>query len=217
MNNTKTKIKNWIKSKINNTARFIFMGGVMKKSNDYSTLRDREKFMIIGIYKSFAKSLMLFIFLTALSIIWLIPNREAGELLFSDISQSKKQETILTPTAFEAVKPAQASTQPQKDTFKLLDEFPATVYAYNSFESQTDGDPCTGAFGYICDKTHVVANNCYLPGTIVEILGEKYEVYDRMNARYSCDVFDVYMGMDHQAALDWGKKQVNVKILRVNK
>ena len=58
--------------------------------------------------------------------------------------------------------------------FDVLDEFTATVYAYNSFENQTDSTPFWGAFGDVTGRTDIVANNCYKKGTIVEINGKKY-------------------------------------------
>lgn len=192
-----------IKTKINNATRRVFLGSIMKTSNNYLLLTDREKTMI----KWFLKFQIAMLF-ACLS--WIIPYQATQ----SHLSEVK---ALKTKVLAQEVFIPEAKAQQEIQLFKVIDEFSATVYAYNSFESQTDGDPFTGAFGDITGKTDIVANNCYLPGTIVEILGKKYKVYDRMNSRYDCNVFDIYMGLDHEAAVNFGKKQVDVKILRFNK
>lgn len=206
-----------IKLTLSKASRHVFLGGVMKKSSNFLPLTGREKTMIKHSIKSFFKLNLVIITLIAIMILWKFP---AGVTLSTEslsvAQNSQKVQSIKTSIKTSEAK-AEAIKNTISDDIKELKTVQATVYAYNSFESQTDGDPCTGAFGYICDKTNVVANNCYLKGTIVEILGEKYEVYDRMNSRYGCDVFDIYMGMDHQKALNFGVKHIPVKIFKKNK
>jgi len=188
-----------------NLLRWVFFSNILKQSDNYLPFTKREKCMI----KWFIKFEIMTIVIIG---VWFFLVLTIDEHLEDYKKIIKENSTLKAKEVKAEIQPAQ-----DKQLFTVLDQFTGTVYAYNSFESQTDGDPCIGAFGYICDKKNVVANNCYLPGTIVEINGIKYKVYDRMNSRYGCDVFDIYMGMDYQAAKNHGVKYTKVKILRINK
>jgi hypothetical protein len=96
----------------------------------------------------------------------------------------------------------------------IKDETMASISAYNSVPEQTDNTPCLGAGGHICGRNDVVANNCLPIGTMVQIDGKIYEVYDRMNSRYGCEYFDIYMGMDIQGAKEFGRQIKEVIILQ---
>ena len=96
----------------------------------------------------------------------------------------------------------------------VKDEIMASISAYNSVPEQTDSTPCLGAGGHICGRDDVVANNCLPIGTIVQIDGKIYEVYDRMNSRYGCEYFDIYMGMDVEGAIEFGRQYKEVIILQ---
>jgi len=85
-----------------------------------------------------------------------------------------------------------------------------TVTAYNAEECQTDSRPREMASGkevYI----GAIANNCLKFGTLVEIDGETYTVEDRMNRRYNCDNFDIYME-SRAEAVKFGRQAKNIKI-----
>jgi 3D (Asp-Asp-Asp) domain-containing protein len=56
-----------------------------------------------------------------------------------------------------------------------------------------------------------IANNCLKFGTLVEIDGETYTVEDRMNRRYNCDNFDIYME-SRAEAVKFGRQAKNIKI-----
>lgn len=90
----------------------------------------------------------------------------------------------------------------------------ATVFAYSSTVSQTDGDPFTTASG---ERVYdgIVANNCLAFGTIVTFptaFGSKqFKVGDRMNARYGCNSFDVWFP-DTQSARQFGKHYTRVNV-----
>ena len=86
------------------------------------------------------------------------------------------------------------------------------ISAYNSLEGQTDSTPCVGAGGYICGRDDVVANNCLALGTIVEIDGKFYEVKDKMNSRYGCEYYDIFMDKDLQKAKEFGRQELEVII-----
>lgn len=108
-----------------------------------------------------------------------------------------------------------------------------TVYGYNSLPNQTDSDPCIAAsLINLCEGQvyrnkasqggvqarvpqraySYIANNCYPFGTIVDI-GDRTNlvVVDRMNARYGCDVWDVWFS-EYDEAIQWGKRKVDIKI-----
>ena len=86
----------------------------------------------------------------------------------------------------------------------------ATVYAYTSREKETDSTPFITANGTKV-REGGVANNCLPFGTKVEILFKTYEVNDRMNSRYGCNVFDVWHS-DLVEARKWGKKLTQVLV-----
>lgn len=209
------------KTKLNKLETFMFQSIIKKSNNNNLPFTPREK----NLLKWFAKFQLVTI-ITAST--WIMPVIEINNHI-KEFKELKSQVTIQSTHAQTTTATVQLARQdsdvknpPKKSTnekqlFTVLDQFTATVYAYNSLEGQTDSSPCQGAFGPVCGKKNIVANNCYLPGTIVEIMGEKYEVYDRMNSRYGCDVFDIFMDKDKEAALKWGKKITKVKILRVNK
>lgn len=84
----------------------------------------------------------------------------------------------------------------------------ATVYGYSSTVDQTDADPYTTASGERVRKG-IVANNCLPFGTKVAIAKEMYEVKDRMNSRYGCNVFDIWFPTRSEAVA-WGKKLITI-------
>lgn len=68
----------------------------------------------------------------------------------------------------------------------------ASVYGYSSDVSQTDDTPFITASGQHV-RDGIVANNCLPFGTSVIIGGRTYTVEDRMNRRYGCSFFDVWV------------------------
>ncbi len=92
-------------------------------------------------------------------------------------------------------------------------EFEAEVSAYNAEEAQTDDSPFIMANN---QKVHekAVANNCLPFGTKIEIEGMgEYIVSDRMNTRYGCQNFDVFM-WDKNEALAFGRQAKNYRIIQ---
>jgi 3D (Asp-Asp-Asp) domain-containing protein len=76
--------------------------------------------------------------------------------------------------------------------------------AYNAEVGQTDADPFSMASGRrVYDGA--IANNCLPFGTKVEVNGKAYTVEDRMNVRYGCDHFDIFM-WSKADALKFGRK-----------
>ena len=86
----------------------------------------------------------------------------------------------------------------------------AIVTAYTSSEDETDDTPHITASG---ERTRdgIVANNCLKFGTVVEIDSRHYEVQDRLNKRYGCERFDIWMGTKGEA-FEWGRRELSVAI-----
>ena len=57
-----------------------------------------------------------------------------------------------------------------------------------------------------------VANNCLKFGSKVEIGGKIYTVEDRMNKRYGCDHFDIFVA-EKSEAIAFGRKNLEYKVL----
>jgi len=84
------------------------------------------------------------------------------------------------------------------------------IYGYSSTPDQTDSTPFTTANGKRV-RRGIIANNCYDYGTKIRIKDRTYIVEDRMNARYGCDVFDIWF-TTRQEAKNWGKQILDIKI-----
>ena len=83
--------------------------------------------------------------------------------------------------------------------------------AYTSEVGQTDSSPFTMASGKrVYDGA--IANNCLEFGSKVEINGKVYTVEDRMNRRYGCEHFDIWM-VDKEDALSFGLRQLEYLII----
>jgi 3D (Asp-Asp-Asp) domain-containing protein len=92
------------------------------------------------------------------------------------------------------------------------------VSAYTSRQEETDASPCTGADNTnICEFSGcAIATNDYPLGSILNL--EKFgkcTVKDRMNARYTGrGNIDVYMGTDLKKALEFGRQNLKIKLLK---
>lgn len=87
----------------------------------------------------------------------------------------------------------------------------ATISHYSSDPSQTDDSPLITASNKQVYEG-LIANNCWSFGTEVEINGKRYTVDDRMNRRYGCEYFDIWMDSADKAILA-GKFQEEVRVL----
>ncbi len=94
-----------------------------------------------------------------------------------------------------------------------------TATAYNSLPDQTQGNANIGAWGHRLKpgiKAIAVSRDLLgmglEPGTEVEIEGlpGRYRVLDKMHSRWARKI-DIYMGVDHDAALAWGKRPVVIR------
>lgn len=86
----------------------------------------------------------------------------------------------------------------------------AKVSAYTSDVAETDDTPTITASG-TTTRHGVVANNCLEFGTEVQIDGRTFVVEDRMNVRYGCDHYDIWMPTKSEAR-EWGVKQLAVNV-----
>jgi 3D (Asp-Asp-Asp) domain-containing protein len=85
-----------------------------------------------------------------------------------------------------------------------------SLTAYTAREEETDSTPFITASGETV-RNGIVANNCLPFHSIVEILGDKYVVLDRMNSRYDCEHFDLFM-WSLEDARNFGVKNLIVKV-----
>ena len=82
--------------------------------------------------------------------------------------------------------------------------------AYNAIAAQTDDNPHITASG-IQVTEGIIANNCLPFGTRIEVNNKTYEVQDRMNRRYGCDNFDIFM-WDYEEAVEFGVQKLDYNI-----
>ncbi|GKT29481.1 3D domain-containing protein, partial [Aduncisulcus paluster] len=90
--------------------------------------------------------------------------------------------------------------------------------AYTSHVSQTSATPFIGAWGDDLKpgmKAIAVSRDLIPKGLTrnakvkIEGLSGEYLVKDKMNKRWTNKI-DIYMGLDNQAAKDWGKREVTI-------
>jgi 3D (Asp-Asp-Asp) domain-containing protein len=86
-----------------------------------------------------------------------------------------------------------------------------SLTAYTPREEETDSTPLITASGETV-RNGIVANNCLPFHSVVEIQGMKYVVLDKMNSRYGCEHFDIFM-WDLVEARNFGRQNLIVKIL----
>jgi 3D (Asp-Asp-Asp) domain-containing protein len=84
----------------------------------------------------------------------------------------------------------------------------ALVTGYNSLPEQTDDTPFITASGQRT-RDGIVANNCLKFGSKVVIKGKIYEVQDRMNRRYKCNHYDIWME-HYDDAIKFGAQRLDV-------
>ena len=85
----------------------------------------------------------------------------------------------------------------------------AVVSAYTASEDETDDTPTITASG-TSTRPGIVANNCLRFGDKVTIAGKEYEVQDRMNKRYDCAHFDIFMESKDEA-IKFGRQKLPFK------
>lgn len=110
----------------------------------------------------------------------------------------------------------QAEEEPIKQEEKVVDDIedPAQegeFSAYTARQEETDGNPTGMASGKTVHDG-AIANNCLAFGTQVEVAGKIYTVEDRMNRRYGCEHFDIYME-SYDAAIQFGRRKMEYRVI----
>lgn len=83
--------------------------------------------------------------------------------------------------------------------------------AYTATVYQTDSTPTITASNQKVRKG-IVANNCLPFGTKIKLNDKIYEIQDRMNRRYGCDNFDIYM-CDYSEAVNFGVQELRYELI----
>ncbi|WP_375579781.1 hypothetical protein ABWH96_01500 [Marivirga tractuosa] len=111
----------------------------------------------------------------------------------------------------------------EKQTQSIVyDTIQVTATAYNSIEAQTKkGNPALAAWGDTLKPgmKAIAISRDFLNEDILEHNSEvkieglegTYKVMDKMNKRWTRKI-DIYMGLDEEAARNWGKQQVEIYV-----
>ncbi len=83
--------------------------------------------------------------------------------------------------------------------------------AYTASVFQTDSTPMITASN-INVRKGIIANNCLPFGTKIKVNNKIFEIQDRMNERYGCDNFDIYM-TKYYKAIDFGRQTLEYEII----
>jgi 3D (Asp-Asp-Asp) domain-containing protein len=83
--------------------------------------------------------------------------------------------------------------------------------AYTASVDETDSDPTITASNQVV-RIGFIANNCLPFGTKIKVKDRIYEVQDRMNNRFGCDNFDIYM-CDYSDAINFGRRELQYEII----
>ncbi|MGJ3234544.1 3D domain-containing protein [Marivirga sp.] len=113
----------------------------------------------------------------------------------------------------------QHSEKIQYDTLKV------TATAYNSVESQTKkGNPAIAAWGdtlrpgmnaIAVSRDLIDSGLVYNSEIMIEGMDSIFFVKDKMNKRWTNKI-DIYMGLDIEAARNWGKQEIKIYIPKKN-
>jgi 3D (Asp-Asp-Asp) domain-containing protein len=83
--------------------------------------------------------------------------------------------------------------------------------AYTASVLETDSTPTITASNQEV-RDGVAANNCLPFGTTIRVNDKIYEIQDRMNGRYGCDNFDIFM-WDYSEAIEFGRQILSYEII----
>lgn len=114
---------------------------------------------------------------------------------------------LLTRDAKAEVLP-EPPVQVVEQKLKLLE---AKVYAYTSSVDETDDTPNLTASN-TATREGIVANNCLPFGSKVKVGDRILRVEDRMNKRYGCEVFDIWMKSKKEAR-NFGVQNLIIQIV----
>ena len=134
-------------------------------------------------------------FTIILSIVW---NR-----IYGSQKEQKQQLNIV-----DGYYSADYTLAPISTHYNKIVELEGIITAYTSLPELTDRTPYITASGQKV-RVGIIANNCLPFGSIVYINGQPYEVEDRMNRRYNCRHFDIWLPTYKQAK-EFGLKKLKV-------
>jgi len=97
------------------------------------------------------------------------------------------------------------------ETEESVSEMSGIFTAYNATVSQTDSSPTITASNKKV-KDGIVANNCLPFGTKIRVNDRVFEIQDRMNKRYGCKNFDIYMH-EYDDAVTFGKQTLKYELI----
>ena len=125
---------------------------------------------------------------------------------------------VIPEVALEVEKPLEVIVEP----VEVTEIYTVTAYCSCSkccgeWATKRNGGPVVGAYGVEITPNYSVA--APLPyGTKLKIDGKTYEVQDTTASwivdRYAGRIIDIYMGDDHQAAVEFGKQVREVTVIK---
>lgn len=138
-------------------------------------------------------------------------NVAQAENILANFSQNSISETphiIEQSSESKLLEPQINTRQPDRNQKGIIS-------FYSSTPDQTDSSPFIAADGYrVYDG--MIANNCLPFGTQIKIptlYGDKvFEVHDRMNSRYGCAKFDIWMDAPKPELRKLGIKRADIEI-----
>ena len=96
--------------------------------------------------------------------------------------------------------------------FEVVDTIKATITAYTNDPAETDDTPnIMASMNRVYEGA--MANNCLPLGTLVEYDNKVYTIEDRMNSKWGCGMFDIFM-FNKEEAKKFGIKKGEIKILK---
>jgi 3D (Asp-Asp-Asp) domain-containing protein len=135
-----------------------------------------------------------------------------GKINISDIMEGSTIHIINEPVRAsnkEAKQEDNLGVAPQND--RLVKLYQGEFSAYTASVEETDADPFTTASGEKV-RDGIIANNCLKFGSKVKVNGKVFEVKDRMNSRYDCEHFDIFLA-DKGEARKFGRQKLDYEIL----
>lgn len=144
----------------------------------------------------------------------LLVNALIGQMKQVDLASLMASKTIViaNETLIAPVKASTTTPEPKAPQEAEMEAKTAEWTAYNSEVGQTDADPYTMASGKRVYEG-AIANNCLDFGTKVKVNGKIKVVEDRMNSRYDCDHFDIYMA-SHDEAIKFGRQNIAYEVIK---
>ncbi|WKV13164.1 hypothetical protein [Marivirga harenae] len=130
--------------------------------------------------------------------------------------------TLIVVALLTSCGPSGESDETEEKTEIQYDTIQVTSTAYNSVEAQTKkGNPAIAAWGDTLKpgmKAIAISRDFLKEGLLdhnsiiqIEGLEGSFKVLDKMNKRWTRKI-DIYMGLDEQAARNWGKQQVEIYV-----